>query len=299
MEYRSIFLANPAQLSVRNQQLVIRQGQEVSIPMEDISGLLIESQQVTITSAAMQNLTEYGVTVYFCDEKHLPAALVLPMNRHSRQLKQIQSQIALSLPAKKRMWQSIVQQKIRNQALCLEFLECPRAVELRSIADDVRSGDPDNYEAIAAARYFPALFGTGFSRGEECVTNAALNYGYAILRGAIARNLVMHGLEPCLGIFHHSELNQFNLADDLIEPFRPLVDLFVATHIDPEETELRPAIKQNLFDLTNFLVSQNQKQYRSITAIGRSVESIVRVMQKRDKELELPTLIPLKKYRYE
>ena len=167
------------------------------------------------------------------------------------------------------------------------------------MADDVRSGDPDNYEAIAAARYFPALFGTGFSRGEECVTNAALNYGYAILRGAIARNLVMHGLEPCLGIFHHSELNQFNLADDLIEPFRPLVDLFVATHIDPEETELRPAIKQNLFDLTNFLVSQNQKQYRSITAIGRSVESIVRVMQKREKELELPTLIPLKKYRYE
>ena len=299
MEYRSIFLANPAQLSVRNQQLVIRQGQEVSIPIEDISGLLIESQQATITSAAMQNLTEYGVTVYFCDEKHLPAALVRPMNRHSRQLKQIQSQIALSLPAKKRMWQSIVQQKIRNQALCLEFLECPRAVELRSIADDVRSGDPDNYEAIAAARYFPALFGTGFSRGEECVTNAALNYGYAILRGAIARNLVMHGLEPCLGIFHHSELNQFNLADDLIEPFRPLVDLFVATHIDPEETELRPAIKQNLFDLTNFLVSQNQKQYRSITAIGRSVESIVCVMQKREKELELPTLIPLKKYRYE
>ncbi len=120
MEYRSVFLANPAQLSVRNQQLVIRQGQEVSIPMEDISGLLIESQQVTITSAAMQKLTEYGVTVYFCDEKHLPAALLLPMNRHSRQLKQIQSQIVLSLPAKKRLWQSIVQQKIRNQARCLD-----------------------------------------------------------------------------------------------------------------------------------------------------------------------------------
>lgn len=85
MEYRSVFLANPAQLSVRNQQLVIRQGQEVSIPMEDISGLLIESQQVTITSAAMQKLTEYGVTVYFCDEKHLPAALLLPMNRPSAQ----------------------------------------------------------------------------------------------------------------------------------------------------------------------------------------------------------------------
>lgn len=299
MEYRSVFLANPAQVSVRNQQLVIRQGQEISIPMEDISSLMIESQQVTLTSAAIQKLTAYGVTVYFCDEKHLPSALVLTMNRHSRQLKQIQSQIALSLPTKKRMWQSIVQRKIHNQARCLEFLERPRALELHSIADDVRSGDPDNCEAMAAARYFPALFGTGFSRGEECITNAALNYGYAILRGAIARNLVMHGLEPCLGIFHHSELNQFNLADDLIEPFRPLVDLFVATYVDPEETELRPAIKQNLFDLTNFLVRQNQKNYRSITAIGRSVESFVRVIQKKEKTLELPTLVPLKKYHYE
>ena len=125
----------------------------------------------------------------------------------SRQLKQIQSQIVLSLPAKKRLWQSIVQQKIRNQARCLEYLERPRASELHSMANDVRSGDPENYEAMAAARYFPVLFGTGFSRGEECVTNAALNYGYAILRGAIARNLVVHGLEPCRGIFHHSELN--------------------------------------------------------------------------------------------
>ena len=166
------------------------------------------------------------------------------------------------------------------------------------MARQVRSGDPDNLEATAAATYFPALFGAGFSRGDDCRINAALNYGYAILRGAVARNLVMYGLEPCLGIFHHNELNQFNLADDLIEPFRPLVDLFVASTVPDDDGDLTPDIKHQLFNLTNYIVQQNGRRYRTITAIGRSVQSFSRSIQD-GSPLDLPELLPLEMYRYE
>lgn len=299
MEFRSVFVSNPAQLSARRGQLVIRQEEEVSIPMEDISSLLLESRAISITSAALQELTEQGVTVFICDATHLPAALVLPMNRHSRQLKLLKGQISMTKPVQKRIWQSVVTAKISNQARCLSLLGHPEGNELRFLASQVRSGDPDNLEASAAARYFPALFGSGFTRGEECRINAALNYGYAILRGTVARNLVMRGLEPCLGIFHHSELNQFNLADDLMEPYRPLVDLYVASRVPDDDGPLTPSLKQQLFHLTNYLVEQNGKRFRMISAIGRMADSFSRMVQRETGPLELPLLLPLQPYRYE
>ena len=299
MEFRSVFVSNPAQLSVRRGQLVIRQEEERSVPMEDLSALLLESRAVSITTAALQELTDRGVTVYLCDETHLPAALVLPMNRHSRQLKLLKGQIAMRRPIQKRVWQGVVMSKISNQARCLSLLGKEGAEELLELADQVRSGDPDNWEAVAAARYFPALFGAGFTRGEECRVNAALNYGYAILRGAVARHLVTRGLEPCLGIFHHSELNRFNLADDLMEPYRPLVDLYVASHVPDDEGDLTPAIKQQLFQLSHYLVEQGGKQFRAISAIGRMADSFSRIVQNGQGQLELPRLLPLQPGRYE
>ena len=280
---------------------MIRQTQEVTVPMEDITSLMLESQAVTITSAALQKLADYGVTVYFCDEKHLPVALLLPINRHSRQLKALKGQIAMTKPTQKRLWQSVIMAKIRNQAKCLELLGRPESGYLRELARSVRSGDPDNYEAVAAGQYFPALFGQGFTRGINCLTNAALNYGYAILRGAVARNLAVHGLEPCLGIFHHSELNQFNLADDLMEPYRPLVDLYVASNVcdEDENEELTPVLKQQLFNLTNYMLLQNGKRYRMISAVGRMAESFSRVLTQSSAVLELPELIRLESCCYE
>lgn len=299
MEFRAVFISNPAQLSVRQEQLVIRQAQEITVPMEDITSLMLESQAVTISSAALQKLADHGVTVYFCDEKHLPAALLLPINRHCRQRKVLKNQIEMTKPTQKRLWQSIIAVKIRNQARCLELLNRTGSGELWELSRSVRSGDPDNCEAIAAAQYFPALFGQGFSRGEDCLTNAALNYGYAILRGAVARNLAVHGIEPALGIFHHSELNQFNLADDLMEPYRPLVDLYVASCVDEEYEDLTPQLKQQLFNLTSYIVRQDGKKFRMISAIGRMAESFARVLSRDADTMELPELCPLETYRYE
>ena len=298
MEFRSVYIARPAQLSARRGQLVIRQEQEVAVPMEDITGVLIESRAVTISAAALQELSDAGVTVYLCDEKHLPAAVVLPMNRYSRQLRLLKRQIALTDAAKNRLWKQVVSCKIANQARCLALMQKPGVEDLKYLARNVRSGDPDNLEAQAAALYFPALFGRGFTRGDDCPVNSMLNYGYAIVRGAVARNLVTRGMEPCLGIFHRGELNQFNLADDLMEPFRPLVDLFAASCKDEEDT-LTTRQKQQLFNLTNYMVLQDTRRHRMITAIGRMAESYSRVLQGEGTSLSLPELLALESYRYE
>ena len=160
------------------------------------------------------------------------------------------------------------------------------------MADTVHSGDSDNREAVAASFYFPALFGSEFSRGTDNLQNAALNYGYAILRGCIARNLVMHGLEPCLGLHHCNEQNRFNLADDLIEPYRPLVDLFVSSRVACTG-ELTPGLKQQLFNLTSFLVQQGSRKFRVMTAVGRCCASLAACVTQQARRLELPELISL------
>lgn len=298
MEFRSVFISNPAQLSVRKGQLIVRQDMEISIPMEDISSLLIESRAVTITAAALQELADHGVTTYICDVSHMPAALLLPMNRNCRQLKQLKAQINMTLPTRKRIWAEVVAAKIGNQARCLQLMGIPGYEDLHEMAKSVRPGDPDNLEASAAVVYFPLLFGSGFTRSEDSIRNSCLNYGYAILRGAVARNLAIRGVEPCLGIFHHNELNQFNLADDLMEPYRPLVDLFVASGIS-DDMQMSPPVKQQLFNLSNYLILQNRKRYKAISAVGRMTDSFVRILHKQGRDLELPELLPLQEYHYE
>ena len=147
MDFRSVFIANQAHLSVRKNQLVIRQDRVCTIPMEDLSSLLIESRAVDITAAALQELSEHGVTVYFCDSTHMPATLVLPMNRNCRQLNLLKNQIAMTQPSKKRVWQAVVSAKICNQARCLELLSKGGFEDLYFLSREVRPGDPDNYEA--------------------------------------------------------------------------------------------------------------------------------------------------------
>lgn len=298
MEFRNIFIANPAKLSIKDKQLVIEQSEKVSVPIEDISCVLIETPQINITSAALCELSSAGVNVFFCDEKHLPCGTLLPMNCHSRQLKILKSQLSLSKPVEKQIWKDIVKQKILNQASCLELSGKDGSEILRNMADTVNSGDTGNVEAKAAAFYFPALFGKGFFRGSDEVNNSALNYGYAILRGAIARNLVVYGMEPCLGIHHHSELNQFNLSDDIIEPFRPIVDLLVSRLGLQTDDVLNQRIKHSLFNLTNLITLQNSKRYRVISAIEQCVISLSQSFVADGNRLQLPTLLPLEEHSY-
>ena len=240
MSYRCLMIVNPARIRCKNEQLLIETEEVHSVPIEDISAIVLESRQSTITTAAMAALAQNGVVTFWCDETHLPCGISLPFAQHSRQLGVLRWQMELTLPAKKRMWQQVVTAKIQNQAECLALCgKTQEAAFLFGRAKAVTSGDKDNVEASAAAYYFPALFGEGYTRRNEDTRNAALNYAYAILRGYMARCLTVYGFQPCLGLHHDSELNQFNLADDLMEPFRPVADLYVAANV-AEDAALTP-----------------------------------------------------------
>ncbi len=227
MSWRNLIIGNPAKLSLsRNSVLIERSGQPaVSVPLEDISCIVLDSPQVTLTAPLLSALRRSSAALVLCDASHMPCGIPLGFHQHSRTLKAFQLQLESSLPFLKNCWRLVVKQKIRNQASCLALLGIDGASELFALAGQVKSGDPDNREAVAALSYFNVLF-PGLKRREDNVINGALNYGYAIMRGCVARHLAAYGFQPALGIHHRSELNSFNLADDFIEPFRPVVDLW-------------------------------------------------------------------------
>jgi len=299
MAYRCILIESDARISLRNSQLVIHTGEEHSVPVEDISALLLESRKSTVTTAALARLGAEGCAVYVCDEKHLPCAVLTPYQQHSRGLEVLRNQLDAGEPLKKRLWQAVVKEKIRNQARCLELagLET-KAAELMALAERIRSGDSDNGEATAAQAYFPALFGKGFTRGEENGQNAALNYGYAILRGCVARTLAVYGFHPAFGLHHRSTLNPFNLADDLMEPFRPMADLLVYRSMNPEDT-LSPAHKRLLFNLLNLDVLSGEQHHSLAYAVERMVRSLRSALEDKSPTLVLPRLLELHPHEYE
>lgn len=299
MAFRNIIIENPAHISVRNRQLVIRTDAEHSIAMEDISALLLESRQSTVTTAALSQLGQCGCAVYVCDEKHLPCAVLTPFHQYVRELSVLKGQLDASEPRKKRLWQSIVQEKIHNQAVCLQLAGMPeKAKPLFDRSERVRSGDSENAEASAAQYYFPALFGEGFTRGDGGGWNAGLNYGYAIMRGCVARTLAVYGFLPTLGLHHHSTLNPFNLADDLMEPFRPVVDLLVFRNIR-ENDELTPQHKRLLFNCLNLDILSGGQHHSVAYAIEREVQSLGKALAEKDARLTLPLLLEPKQHRYE
>ena len=230
MGWRNIYISKSARLSLAQNCLVIRQKDEVSVPLEDIAAIIIESQEVLITSALLNKLAEEAICLFVCDGSHLPSGIMTPYQQHSRFYKVLKLQLEQTLPFKKNCWRLIARQKIANQALCLELLDKKGADELRKLAADVRSGDPANREGTAARIYFDSYMPT-FSRQEDNTVNAALNYGYSIMRGAVARSLTAFGFLGALGVHHKNELNSFNLADDFMEVLRPVVDLWVARNI--------------------------------------------------------------------
>ncbi|MBQ8224089.1 MAG: type II CRISPR-associated endonuclease Cas1 [Bacteroides sp.] len=240
---KTLYFGNPAYLSLRNNQLVIKLPEveksealtesfkkqaEVTKPIEDIGVVVLDNKQITITSGAMEALLENNCALITCDSRSMPVGLMLPLYGNTTQNERFRYQLDASLPLKKQLWQQTIQAKISNQASVLN--EC-RHEEVRCMyawAKNVRSGDPDNLEGRAAAYYWKCLFGqhiSGFTRDRDGVPpNNLLNYGYAILRAVVARALVSSGLLPTLGIHHHNRYNAYCLADDIMEPYRPYVD---------------------------------------------------------------------------
>ena len=305
MSYKNVVITKSAKLSVKNQQLVVdNENGEVTVPLEDINVLMIEDRSVAVSAYLLQASADAGVAVYICDDKHIPAAVLLPFNQHSRHYKMLKNQVNISRPLQKRLWQQIVVRKIMNESACLRIANKEGADELVKMAREVQSGDSGHVEGKAAAFYFTRLYYDSFTRGDDNFFNAAMNYGFAIIRGMIARSIVCYGFEPSIGLFHCSELNSFNLADDFIEPFRPLVELWVESHYfdsDDEYTSLSPEIKHELISIINHnMLMRGGENHIVHDCIDMEVASYSRcLMENNGDQFLLPELIPLQEHSYE
>ncbi len=197
----------------------------MTIPLGNVAVLIVSHPQVSYSNAVLSGLAVSGAILVTCNEKHMPVSMMLPLVSHSLQAERFAAQAALAIPAKKRIWQQIVRAKIQAQAQLLDE-KSGTDCGLRALAGRVRSGDAGNSEALAARIYWQGLFpNSGFRRDPEGDgLNAVLNYGYAVLRAIVARSLCGAGLHPSLGVHHHNRYDAFCLADDLMEPFRPIVD---------------------------------------------------------------------------
>jgi len=231
---RTLYFGNPGTLRLKDKQMSIEVQLEgavksTTVPVEDIGIVILDNQQILISHALIQALQENNVALITCDYRHMPQSICLPIEGNTLQQERHENQIAASEPLKKQLWAQTISQKIKNQATVLELFS-KEFDYLHPLYKNVKSGDSDNHEATAAAFYWSRLFGhiDDFVRQRGGPPpNQLLNYGYAILRGTIARSIVAAGLIPTLGLFHKNRYNAFCLADDLMEPYRPYVDKIV------------------------------------------------------------------------
>lgn len=251
-------IQNPAKLNLSKGQLRLENDDgEFTLPIEDITALVLESPQIILTSTLLSECQEKGVAVLTCDKTHIPNGVLLPFQPHSRQSRVARVQQSWTESLKKRLWQRVIQTKILNQATCLDLtIDGNQSSRIKALAERVGSGDPDNIEAQAARDYWPRLFGSDFRRSGNDAINAGLNYGYAVVRAFVARSQVSYGLIPAFGIHHDNELNAFNLTDDVMEVFRPFVDHMVFgltrdEEIKSDDSHLSSRTRQTLANIGN------------------------------------------------
>jgi CRISP-associated protein Cas1 len=296
MSWRSITIANDARISLRADSLVVKQEEEeFLVPLEDIGVLVLESRHVLLTTALLDACVRHKIAVLVCDEKHLPSGCLIGYQQHSRQWHITKAQCAWSAPFQKNTWRTIVQQKIHNQASVMKKMESGGAVveKLQHYAKTVRSGDTTNREGAAAQIYFSALLPADTHRGSDTLVNTMLNYCYALVRASLARHIAAYGFLGSMGIWHKSELNNFNLADDLLESFRPFVDLHVVTYLKkhPEIANFGKDAKQACVALLHMDVLLKNEKSTVLRATERVVQSLSSATQAKDTTLlSLPTL---------
>ncbi len=305
MVKRTLYFGNPAYLSLRLDQLVIRIPSpeptiskdvcEVkTIPVEDIGVVVLDNKQITITQGLLEALLENNVAVLTCDSSRLPVGLMLPLCGHTLQNERFTSQIEASLPLKKQLWQQTVRQKILNQASTLYYATGERYNNMLAWAEDVRSGDSENMEARAAAYYWKTIFKDPFFvRGrEESPPNNILNYGYSILRSIVARSLVSSGLLPTLGIHHHNRYNAYCLADDIMEPYRPYVDREVVDIVSKYgKGELTADIKKRLLSIPVIDVSIDGHKSPLMVAASVTTASLAKCYAGEIRKIVYPQML--------
>ena len=306
---KTLYFGNPAYLSLRDAQLVIKlpevvrnntlpehfkQKAEITKPIEDLGVVVLDNKQITVTSGVLEALLENNCAVITCDSKSMPVGLMLPLYGNTTQNERFRHQLDASLPLKKQLWQQTVKVKIENQSAVLKKCMGEEIRCMKVWASDVKSGDSENMEARAAAYYWKNLFPIdGFTRGRDGVPpNNLLNYGYAILRAVVARGLVSSGLLPTLGIHHHNRYNAYCLADDIMEPYRPYVDelvfQIVASGIDYEV--LTKEIKGRLLTIPTLEVVISGKRSPLMVAVGQTTASLYKCFSGELRKISYPEM---------
>ena len=292
---RIIEVSTSAKISCKNKQLVVCRPEEAdaSIPIEDIGILILDNPAITHTQGALNACAANNVAVIICDTAcHVPTAMLLPLQGHSLQSKAMYLQTSASLPTKKRLWQTIVRIKINQQAKVLKSVSGKSSAMLR-LAGKVKSGDPENVEAQAAKLYWRTLFGNQFRRNRDAPgINALLNYGYAIMRASVARAIVGAGMHPTLGIHHHSQYNSFCLADDLLEPLRPFIDIKVYEiyQLGGEQLKLERKNKLTILECLDWQTTINDQKMPLMVALHYYAASVRQILANETKKLEIPLL---------
>lgn len=302
---RTLYFGNPAYLILRNGQLIVQlpevvKNQELPaiikeestrrFPVEDIGIVVLDNRQITITQGVVEALLANNCALISCDSRRMPAGLLLPLASNTTQCERFHEQIAASVPLNKQLWQQTVQAKIANQAQALS--QC-RGVEVRNMlrwVDSVRSGDADNLEARAAVYYWANMF-NDFRRSREGEPpNNLLNYGYAILRAVVARSLVASGLLPTLGIHHHNRYNAYCLADDIMEPYRPYVDIMVYSMYSEGIIELDKDAKGRLLSIPVADVVIGGQRSPLMIAVGQTTASLYKCYSGESRKIIYPQI---------
>jgi CRISPR-associated protein Cas1 len=306
---RTLYFGNPAYLSLKKEQLVVqlpevvknedlpekmKQESVVTIPIEDIGVVNLDHKQITVTQGLMEKLLENNCALITCDSNRMPVGLMLPLAGNTIQTERFSDQINASVPLKKQLWQQTVQAKIENQAYVLDKMAGGVIKNMNAWAADVKSGDPDNYEARAAVYYWANLFPNirGFSRNRDGVPpNNLLNYGYAVLRAVVARSLVASGLLPTLGIHHRNKYNAYCLADDVMEPYRPFVDRLVFEIVAENENidEITQPMKTRLLGIPVLDVMINGQRSPLMVAVGQTTASLYHCFSGEIRKIKYPS----------
>lgn len=287
-------------MGIKDNNISLKQDDlSLSIPIEDVLAIILDDKETTITQKFITKCSEQNIILLFTDEKHLPSTAIIPFGNYSKPLLRLRDQINQSDSFKKKIWRKIIKSKIINQSDVL-FLCNKDGSFLKKISDNVKIGDKTNLEAYAASEYFKVLFGEDFNRNIDCQENFFLNYSYAIVRGVVARNLMAYGFNCSLGIKHHNQYNAFNLADDFIEPFRPLIDLFIIKNINKLKNLDISEVKKELLNILNMQILWNQEKHRITTAIERVIISYIKSIESQDiNNLVLPNIMELSLHKYE
>ena len=293
MGFRTVDIGSDAEIHIRKGQLEIsNKTGTILIPVEDIDRIMAHGANIRLSTMDLSILSRNKISLTTFDERYLPTAIVLPFEGHARQSKLMHAQVTTSEEKYERLWMSIVESKILNQSRVLSILGLEGAEEVAKYAESIDPSEIDFIEAQAAKRYF-SFFHEGLNRRTDDPVNSRLNYGYAVMRSYIARCLVASGFHPTFGIHHNSQLNAFNLADDLVEPYRTMVDLVALKNIG-SNTILSKKERRELSGILHNACVADGAKVKIMHVIEMMVESLKRIILCGSEErLILPTVLPV------